>query len=285
MASRTRPWRWQPKPGQANGGNMAVAAMPGMASPTTRNCTPFTLAPVMVAPGTRKCEVKTEATILFLSSIVALNPENGDYKWHYQTTPGDAWDYNSNMDIVLATLPVGGKNTRVLMHAPKNGFFYVINRENGKLISAKPFVETTWATSVDSLTGRPMIAPNARYDTGNVCTSHPVRMAPIAGMPCRSTHKQGWFIFPLFTTPCHFRRKSVKTADWKANPSKGGIAVALTDADSLPRSYQGSLQAWNPGYAKAGLDCSVQRTLECRNTNHGRQPCFSGNRGRNVFCF
>ncbi|MDX1493838.1 MAG: PQQ-binding-like beta-propeller repeat protein, partial [Longimicrobiales bacterium] len=93
---------------------------------------------------------------LFLSSIVALDPDTGDYLWHYQTTPGETWDYNSNMDIVLADLVIDGVERKVLMHAPKNGFFYVLDRTDGALISAEPFTEVTWATHVDMETGRPV---------------------------------------------------------------------------------------------------------------------------------
>ncbi len=78
---------------------------------------------------------------LFLSSIVAVDPDTGHYLWHYQTTPGESWDYNSNMDIVLTDLEIDGQEIKAIIHAPKNGFFYVINRETGKLISAEPFVE------------------------------------------------------------------------------------------------------------------------------------------------
>jgi quinohemoprotein ethanol dehydrogenase len=74
---------------------------------------------------------------LFLCSIVALDADTGNYKWHYQTVPGETWDYNSNMDIVLADLKLSGRNIKALMHAPKNGFFYILNRENGELLSAE----------------------------------------------------------------------------------------------------------------------------------------------------
>ena len=68
---------------------------------------------------------------LFLCSIVALDADTGEYVWHYQTTPGESWDFNSTMDMVLATIPIDGKPRKVLMHAPKNGFFYVIDRATG----------------------------------------------------------------------------------------------------------------------------------------------------------
>jgi len=100
---------------------------------------------------------------LFLSSILALKPDTGEYVWHYQTTPGDAWDYTATQPLMLANLNLDGKPRKVLMQAPKNGFFYVIDRATGKLISAKPIVPINWATSVDMATGRPIENPKARY--------------------------------------------------------------------------------------------------------------------------
>ncbi len=104
---------------------------------------------------------------LYLSSIVALNPDNGELVWYYQTTPGDTWDYTATEDIILADLPINGVNKKVLMQAPKNGFFYVLDRTNGKLISAKPYVYTNWATAVDSISGRPIETSFSRYTTTN----------------------------------------------------------------------------------------------------------------------
>src|ERR1044071_2098099 len=103
---------------------------------------------------------------LFLCSIVALDADTGEYVLHYETAPGESWDFNSSMDIVLATLPIGGKDRKVLLHAPKNGFFYVIDRETGKLISAEKLGKVTWADHVDLATGRPVEVPGARYEDG-----------------------------------------------------------------------------------------------------------------------
>ncbi|HVR30068.1 MAG TPA: PQQ-dependent dehydrogenase, methanol/ethanol family [Thermoanaerobaculia bacterium] len=102
---------------------------------------------------------------LYLSSIVALRPDTGEYVWHYQTTPGDSWDYTATQHIVLADLEIGGEPRRVLLQAPKNGFFYVIDRATGELISAEKYVDITWATHVDPATGRPVETPGARYET------------------------------------------------------------------------------------------------------------------------
>jgi alcohol dehydrogenase (cytochrome c)/quinohemoprotein ethanol dehydrogenase len=100
---------------------------------------------------------------LFLSSIVALKPDTGEYVWHYQTTPGESWDYTATQHMILADLTIENQPRKVLMQAPKNGFFYVLDRTNGKLISAKPFATINWATSVDLTTGRPVEAVAARY--------------------------------------------------------------------------------------------------------------------------
>jgi quinohemoprotein ethanol dehydrogenase len=99
----------------------------------------------------------------FTNSIVAVDADTGLYRWHYQETPDDAWDYNSTMQIVLADLDLGGQKRKVLMQAPKNGFFYVLDRKDGKLLSADKFVTVTWASHVDLATGRPVENPKARY--------------------------------------------------------------------------------------------------------------------------
>jgi PQQ-dependent dehydrogenase (methanol/ethanol family) len=100
---------------------------------------------------------------LFLSSIVALRPDSGEYVWHYQTTPGDTWDYTATQHIMLADLEIDGAMRKVLMQAPKNGFFYVIDRQNGKLISANDYIPQNWATEIDQETGRPVEVAGARY--------------------------------------------------------------------------------------------------------------------------
>ena len=91
---------------------------------------------------------------LYLASIVALDPDSGKYVWHYQETPGDNWDYTSTQSIVLADLTIAGRPRKVLLHAPKNGFFFVIDRSNGQFISAMNFVDVNWASGYDRQ-GRP----------------------------------------------------------------------------------------------------------------------------------
>lgn len=101
---------------------------------------------------------------LFLSSIVALDADTGAMKWYYQTTPGDNWDYTAVQDIALADMEVDGEMRKVLLQAPKNGFFYVLDRADGKLLRANPFATVTWATHVDLETGRPVENPELDYE-------------------------------------------------------------------------------------------------------------------------
>ncbi len=111
---------------------------------------------------------------LYLSSIVALDPNTGKYKWHYQTTPGETWDYTATQPIMLADLNYPDGKRRVVMQAPKNGFFYVLDAKDGKLLSAEKFAPLTWATHVDMTTGRPVEVPEARYEV----TGKPVLVSP-----------------------------------------------------------------------------------------------------------
>jgi quinohemoprotein ethanol dehydrogenase len=100
---------------------------------------------------------------LYLSSILALKPDTGALAWHYQTTPGDMWDYTATQHMILADLTINGQKRSVLMQAPKNGFFYVLDRKTGELISAEAYATVTWAKGVDKKTGRPIENPESRY--------------------------------------------------------------------------------------------------------------------------
>jgi quinohemoprotein ethanol dehydrogenase len=145
----------------------------------------------------------------FLSSIVALDARTGAYKWHYQTTPGDTWDYTATQPIVLAELSLGGRPRKVAMQAPKNGFFYVLDREDGRLLSAKPFLPMepskdtpagapiSWAYAVDEATGRPVENPEARYLNGPAIVRpgpfgahnwHPMAFSPTTGLVYLPAH-------------------------------------------------------------------------------------------------
>jgi quinohemoprotein ethanol dehydrogenase len=100
---------------------------------------------------------------LFLTSILAVSTKTGALVWHYQTTPGDNWDYDADQKMILADMPIGGRTRQVIMQANKNGFFYVLDRKTGKLLSARPFIYTNWAKVVDLKTGRPLQTGEADY--------------------------------------------------------------------------------------------------------------------------
>jgi len=101
---------------------------------------------------------------LYLSSILAVDPDTGDLKWHYQTTPGDTWDYTATQHIILADIEIDGELRKVAMQAPKNGFFYVLDRVTGELISAEKYTLATWASHIDMETGRPVETPESDYE-------------------------------------------------------------------------------------------------------------------------
>lgn len=192
---------------------------------------------------------------LFLSSILALKPDTGEYVWHYQTTPGESWDYTATQHIMLADLNIGGQPRKVLMQAPKNGFFYVIDRATGKLISAKPYTNITWATGVDQTTGRPIENPAARYQTSMVMQV-PGPLGAHNWQPMAFNPKTGLVYIPLNVTP--FAYADDKGGTYKAGAWNVGVDFVLnslpTDAaqlTALQSLIKGQLLAWDPVNQKA----------------------------------
>lgn len=200
------------------------------------------------SPWNRKIRSPGGGDNLFLCAIVALDPATGAYKWHYQTTPGETWDYNSNMDIVLADLSIGGKPVKALMHAPKNGFFYVIDRTTGKLISAEPFAEVNWASRVDLKTGRPVEVPGARYEDGTASIT-PSPFGAHSWHAMSYNPGTGLVYLPTIHMEVDFT-DTAYGADWRGVAFETGTAVDYTLSDNTPE-HLGSLQAWDPVAQKA----------------------------------
>ncbi len=113
---------------------------------------------------------------LYLSSILAVKPDTGKLVWYYQETPGESWDYTAVQSLILADLRINNQTRKVIMQAPKNGFFYVLDRITGKLISGEPYTEVNWAKGIDMKTGRPIENPGIRYENGTT-----VEIAPGSG--------------------------------------------------------------------------------------------------------
>ncbi len=139
---------------------------------------------------------------LFLCSIVAVNAHTGRYVWHYQEVPAEQWDYDCTAPLILADLKIGGRTRQVVMHAPKDGFFYVLDRATGKVISAKNFVPNLWASHVDLKTGRPDVYPEAyltekphlmtpSYGGGH--SWNPMSYSPVTGLVYIPTMEQ-WMV-------------------------------------------------------------------------------------------
>jgi quinohemoprotein ethanol dehydrogenase len=138
---------------------------------------------------------------LFLASILALDPDTGRLAWYYQTTPGDNWDFTATQHMILADLTIEGKARKVLMQAPKNGFFYVLDRQTGELISAEKFVFTNWASHVDLKTGRPVETGLGTYKDEDKYVFpaasgghnwHPMAFNPDTGLVYFSGREAGW---------------------------------------------------------------------------------------------
>ncbi|MGD9602789.1 MAG: PQQ-dependent dehydrogenase, methanol/ethanol family [Gammaproteobacteria bacterium] len=198
------------------------------------------------SPWNRKVRSPGGGDNLFLCSIVALDADTGEYAWHYQTVPGETWDYNSNMDIVLADLTIDGRPVKALMHAPKNGFFYVIDRATGKLISAEKIGKVTWASHVDPATGRPVEVPGSRYEDGEEL----VWPGPFGVHNWQSMSfnpQTGLAYLPTMEVAGWFNDKGVDAVGWRATDFELDMAVDFERGDELPMKLDASwLLAWDP---------------------------------------
>ena len=184
---------------------------------------------------------------LFLASIVALRADTGEYVWHYQTVPGEEWDYTATQQMILADREIGGRTRKVLMQAPKNGFFYVLDRATGELLSAEKIAPINWASHVDMATGRPVENPAARYSTT------PVMISPGAGgahnwNPMAFSPLTGLVYVPV--TETYMAYAAAESFD----PARGGLGTSFTGFDAERRQIaeyadahsRGWLSAWDP---------------------------------------
>jgi quinohemoprotein ethanol dehydrogenase len=181
---------------------------------------------------------------LYLASILALRPETGELVWHYQTTPGETWDYTATQSLILADLEIDGHPRRVLMQAPKNGFFYMLDRATGELLSADPFVEVSWASHVDLRSGRPVETGQGDYSQGTATIQpgpmgghnwHSMAFSPRSGLAyIPAQHIAGAYTPPL--EPFRYIPGS---------PRNTGIELTLA-RQFPPNAAGGELMAWDP---------------------------------------
>ncbi|GMN14216.1 PQQ-dependent dehydrogenase, methanol/ethanol family [Altererythrobacter sp. MTPC7] len=199
-----------------------------------------------------------EGDNLYLSSIVALRPSTGEYVWHYQTTPGETWDFTATQHIMLADMEIGGRERQVLMQAPKNGFFYVLDRATGEFISGDPYVTVNWATGIDPETGRPIENPETRIDrTGQPAMVTPGALGGHNWHPMAYHPGENLVYIPAFEAGMVYAPQ----ADWKPDRARGfNVGFDLGAGDLPPDlgfrrqvagTLRGMLVAWDPVAKKA----------------------------------
>ena len=187
----------------------------------------------------------------FLSSIVALKPDTGEYVWHYQTTPGDTWDYTATQHMILADIKIDNEIKKVIMQAPKNGFFYVIDRTNGSFISAKNYVPVNWATHIDPISGRPIENPEKNYENRVV---EEITPGPLGGhnwQPMSYSPNTGLVYIPA--QELFFNYGDDNNFVYNKNTWNTGIDINATvppksqeELNELLNAIKGHLSAWDP---------------------------------------
>ncbi|MES1944443.1 putative quinoprotein ethanol dehydrogenase [Salinisphaera sp. PC39] len=191
---------------------------------------------------------------LFLSSIVALDPDTGDYVWHYQTTPGDTWDYTATQHMILAELEIEGETRKVLMQAPKNGFFYVIDRETGELLSAENYVPVNWAEGIDPETGRPIFSEAGDFSE----EAKTVTPSPFGGhnwQPMSFNPDTGLVYIPAQYSSFVYEASAVEPFlalnVWNVGVEPISLPEDPAAIDAMAESFHGALLAWDPVKQKA----------------------------------
>ncbi len=238
---------------------------------------------------------------LFTCSIVALKPDTGKYVWHYQENAADDWDFDSAEQMILADIPIESKQRKVLLHAPKNGFFYVIDRENGTLISAKPYTFINWAAGIDVKTGRPMESSTARYPSVDSPPLVPGPLGAHSWQPMSYSPLTGLTYIPVNEVGFNF--KSQKDFEFKNLALNFGIDMVAAgmpqDAKikkSILDSVKGKLVAWDPVQQKQawaverpgpwnGGTLATAGNLVFEGTAAGRFEAYRADTGEKVWSF
>lgn len=237
---------------------------------------------------------------LFLSSIVAVRPDTGEYVWHYQTTPGESWDYTATQHIILADMKLDGKVRKVLMQAPKNGFFYVLDRTDGTLLSAQNYIDINWATHVDMETGRPVETEGARYTDGSF-TAFPSYLGGHNWHPMSYNPNTGLVYIPVLDFPATYGQpEEFIYRPGIANTGTDGIIGSLPDdqaeRDAIRPLMKGRLVAWDPRAQKEawrvehdgpwnGGTLTTAGNLVFQGTADGKFVAFTADKGEQLWEF
>ena len=240
-----------------------------------------------------------EPRAAFMCSILAVQVDTGELKWHYQAVPNDSWDFDSAQQMILADLTIDGKPRKVLMQANKNGFYYVIDRITGQFISAQPFSMVTWAKGVDQKTGRPIVNPEARYGKDPIPISpggagahnwSPTSFNPNTGLTYIPTSTGNTFTYAAADA---FSHKPGLTNGL----SKGGTPLPAPPAIGPPPleglARRGALVAWDPvaqqirwrmpgGGGIGGGTLTTASNLVFQTINDGRLIAYTADKGQKL---
>ncbi len=201
------------------------------------------------SPWNQRVREPTVDDDLYTASIIAVNPDTGQYVWHYQETPADAWDYDAVSPMMTADLTIAGHRRHVILQPSKNGFFYVIEAATGKLISADPFTVENWATGVDMETGRPIVVQGARYKDAPWDLApgvqgghswHPNAFSPITGL----VYIPAWEAY--FTMANATPGRGAPRGGFSLGISMGARVAPGTLKPYDRRGVRGRLEAWDP---------------------------------------
>jgi quinohemoprotein ethanol dehydrogenase len=245
------------------------------------------------APWSRELRSPGGGDNLFLSSIVAVRPDTGEYVWHYQEVPGENWDYTAVQQMTLTDLPIHGQTRKVILHAPKNGFFYVIDRTNGKLISANNFVPVNWASHIDLETGRPVeLQPANSYDDEQASLVYPAHFGAHNWPPMSYSPITKLVYLPAQETSWAYTHAK-DLVPRKMNWNTGFATNAKPPAEPAP-PLKGYLLAWDPVKQKAawrvdhagvwnGGTLSTAGNLVFQGAADGRFVAYSADAGQKLW--
>jgi quinohemoprotein ethanol dehydrogenase len=249
-------------------------------------------------PWVQKFRGAKDVDNLYTCSILAVQVSTGQLKWHYQEVPNDNWDYDAVQHLMLADLTINGRPRKVLMQAPKNGFFYVLDRITGEFISAKPFTQVNWARGFNE-SGRPLINPEAFYD------KDPVTIYPTAG----GAHNWSPMSFNpatgLVYIPTTYGSWTFAAGDEVIAQQTGHTGLSRSFPQPRPNSMpmigpeplgtnRGVLEAWDPvnqklvwrapgGGGIGGGTVTTAGNLVFQVINDGRLLAYSADKGDKLF--
>jgi quinohemoprotein ethanol dehydrogenase len=238
---------------------------------------------------------------LYIASILAIDIDTGQLKWHYQCTPGDEWDYDAIQHLMLADIRINGRNRKVIMQVNKNGYFYVIDRVSGEFISGEPVAPVSWARGLDPKTGRPMINPDAYYSSERGVTVAPLQAHNASQM---AFNPNTGLVYVPMAAAGTFSFTATTTTNYQNAP--GGIGLRGRGEPgppppmSVPQAYgpvrpgqRGILSAWDPATQKerwfapgggqsGGGALSTAGNLVFQVTPQGRLMAYSADKGEKL---